>query len=1794
MITEGRSLIGRALGDFIVRDVIGEGGFGAVYRAEQPMLGREAVIKVSSSAGTPEFVQRFLREARLASKLDHPYAAHIYAFGSETDGVLWTAMELVRGTPLDQLIKQNGPLRLERFLPLFDKLCEVVHTAHEQGIIHRDLKPANVMVLSRAGRLLPKLLDLGIAKGGDAPVTDESEKQVGSPAYMAPEQWVDARKTDARTDVYALGVLAYEVLTGRLPFAGGSVMQIARAHAKQLVPALGGELPVALDAVIAKAMAKKAADRFVTALELATAMREAAAVEPELKLPELDPFLREEMLASSPQPLAEAVAALDGVRNVHQAQGAIFGIVRVVARTLGNLALATWRDSGEGDIGPAVRELRRQGMSDAAWLELARTIATQLASKRDTLAVPELVDALAPPVVDDLGALVASKVWFDSHLAATESAMLAQLAEEMPRLDRLLRALSWTSAYAMVVPRGAFAERWMGVRRPHRAVTPLRGAEGNEGELVLLDADGTKALALSPFFHVGSPAPGHAHEVFVLDGVNRDGARMVSLPTGFERTDEPLWTWLVEKAGIDLDEREQQADQKPPYRGLATFTREDADQFVGREQETEAFANRLRITPLLVVVGASGAGKSSFVQAGVVPALGAGWTTLIARPGASPVGTLVATVKQSELARSGIGSTPVRDEELAGEGLGKVLRAWTEREKRSVLVYIDQFEELFTLCHDAAERERYVQMLVRAARSADDAIRVVLTVRDDFLLRCQQVEALRERLVHGLQLLATPTQADLERILVEPARRTGYQFEDPELPQEMVGAVAEMAAALPLLSFTAAQMWDLRDRHHHRLTRKAYETLGGVGGALAQHAERIYGQMTHDEQRLVRVAFRNLVTADGTRAVLTRAELFEVLGEPRTAEAVIEKLITARLLSASEGVGGVDRVEVVHEALLSAWPRLIEWRREDAEGARLRDQLRAAARQWEERGRPRGLLWRDEALTEYQLWRVRHGGQLMAVELEFGDASAREALRGRRLRNIAVGTILGILVVGMVVALVLYRDAESQRSRAASNEKRAVTNETRANELVISGYLNQGQRAAVAGDANQALVYLEAAKRGGANGPVLELPLAQVRRSMNAERAAYRGHEGRVLAIATLPDGKLFATGGADRTLVLWSIDSPTPIARFTEATQSVHAVAASPDGTWIATASGDGHVRVYDVARRALANDWTLSETATYFVQFTPQGKVVSFADDQQVGVWDPATGALVRQFKAEGDTAGLGAVSPDGTRIAIPSYDRFTRVWDLRTGALVHRLGPHDDTAWVASFSPDGAIVATASWDKSVKLWDLRTGTLRGTLVGHSGSLEVLAWRPDGALIASGGRDGAARVWDRAGHLKATLACGRGAVRDIRWTADPDRALVLCGDTSILFDIRVGLPLFRKQATGADVLAARVLMTGDVLTAEADGTARRWTPILATRIAIDAHIKDILRFDPCDGGKTMLSVGIDHAAKLWSRDGRTIWRSDPKVELADATCARDGDALFTARTDGTLWRVTGDAATQLPAGPALAADVVIKLSPDGTKIAIVDADHRARLLVIADGTLREATPASFKRSWEPKVHWADDSSAFAVASDAGAVVWDGTTGALRFEIAAPGGLLRRLTIDVPSESIFVTGFAPGVWRYALRDGRQLAHYASDGFAWNTIVIGGMLYAGFDDASVVEYDIAGGKMIRSLGSFGGDIHSLADGGGTLLWVGAGNRTLSLVDRQTRAVLFRTDIPTEAVFLVPHGSNGAAVAGLSSSLAFTEVANDPVELARLELEVRCRTAFALENGGLVPRKPDVDACEGLR
>jgi serine/threonine protein kinase len=296
-----------------------------VYRSDQPLLKRMVVVKVLNERRRHdrESTERFLREAQLASQLDHPYAAHIYSFGvSDEDGLFWIAMEFVAGITVHDWLTKHGPMPLETFVPFFEHLAEVVQAAHKRGIVHRDLKPSNVMMIESDGRLLPKLLDFGIAKGDiaavaedDVPIdinvnevvtslirpnprrrastnTDPNAPEfkrpgltgagagMGSLAYMSPEQWDNARAVGPAADVYSLGIVAYEALTGRVPFTGANVNEYRQLHRSAAVPRLGDRFSPDVDRVIRRALAKRPDDRHGNALELATELWVALKADP--------------------------------------------------------------------------------------------------------------------------------------------------------------------------------------------------------------------------------------------------------------------------------------------------------------------------------------------------------------------------------------------------------------------------------------------------------------------------------------------------------------------------------------------------------------------------------------------------------------------------------------------------------------------------------------------------------------------------------------------------------------------------------------------------------------------------------------------------------------------------------------------------------------------------------------------------------------------------------------------------------------------------------------------------------------------------------------------------------------------------------------------------------------------------------------------------------------------------------------------------------------------------------------------------------------------------------------------------------------------------------------------------------------------------------------------------------------------------------------------------------------------------------------------------------------------------
>jgi WD40 repeat protein len=1557
-------IIGRTLGDFLVKEKLGEGGFGAVYKANQVTLAREAVIKIlhTRHRTNPQIIERFKREALLASRLEHPYCAHIYSFGAESDGLLWIAMEYVAGTPLNQVLKTQGAIPLERAVSLLDKICEVIHTAHEAGIIHRDIKPANVMVISRAGRLLPKLLDFGIAKGltpnsvspsdnennghsgnngnngnngnkngfnplklmsgvfsnnasndGQITIIDENKGQptiiahqnneedvivtntninqktvvdnfsyvvkaretvshlivdtnndgtvseedskiqnrtsdttekincfsydifeeskaytiktlgiIGSPAYMSPEQWDNGANVDARSDIYSLGILTYQVITGEHPFKESSY-DLQNAHATKQVPPLKAGFPPLLDSVMQKVLAKRPQDRYQTALEFAKDFREAAGFsEHQINLPQLDEILKEDILTNAPKPLADTVASLVASRNTYQFRDRVLLVFHVLVHYVGILSLVSYASVSAKQqenelINKALQGLKQKGLNDTEWIDLSRKLCRPFAKKRDAFPIPELVNLFfeynsefLSPANETFARLLQLQEKIRSTISLKEKDLVDLLTEFLSKLTVLLRITTWLNDYFLVSPRGQFASEWMGAIKDFNVIQ-LRSNNLANGKATIVDANGYFVLSLWPLVEIVEPTDGEEKEVFLLECRGRSGAKLVSFPYGFEIESDAPWEWLREH--FFTNEEKVKTDpliEKSPYLGLATFSVKDANLFFGREKETENFLNRLRIQSLLAVVGPSGAGKSSFIQAGVIAGLSENWQVVTVRPGITPLSTL-----STKLSKIVVLDNLKESLEKDIDALGKALREFATSQNKPVLIVVDQFEEIFTLCLNKEEQRLYVEALVSATRSEEDPVRVVLTMRDDFLVRAKELSGLKHRLTQGLEILTTPASEELLKILILPARRAGYEFEDKELPQEIVESLSGQTSALPLLAFTAAKLWEQRDKQFKQLRRRSYEAMGGVAGALAKHAEEMLEKMTIGEQTLVREAFRHLVTSEGMRAFLTRQELLQLLGKSDEAETVVEKLISTRLLVTAEGEKGVDRIEIIHETLLTAWPRLVKWRQEDQESSRLRDQLRSAARQWQERGKPRGLLWRDEALAEYQIWRAHHKSRLTELEEEFATASIAEANRSQRIKQMVVAAIVIILIISSAVMFYQRQQTKEQLMQT------------------LKLYEEQGRQEMLKGNLDGAAIYLSEAYNKGANSQTLRYMLrVALAKAENRPPLTLASHKEAVTMAIFSPDDALVATVSKDKTAKIWQATDGKELFTLKGHEDTIVSCDFSRDGSLLVTASLDKTAKIWKVSDASLVATLSGHTDGIEKAIFSPDGKqVVTISYDKTAKLWESNTGKLISTL--EGHSGAITAVgySKDGKRVATASSDRTAKIWDSATGKLESTLTGHQTVVLCLDFSPNGTMLATGSIDKTAKVWQVASGNPLYTLSGHQTSITDVKFSADGQELLTTSSDTTARLWDaKTGSLLHVLDGHKGDITKGGFSPDGKLIITSSFDKSLrIWDRETGKFLFaltdHENALNSGIFSSK----GDrILTASEDKKARIW-PLVA-----------------------------------------------------------------------------------------------------------------------------------------------------------------------------------------------------------------------------------------------------------------------------------------------------------------------------------------------------------------------------
>jgi hypothetical protein len=498
-----------------------------------------------------------------------------------------------------------------------------------------------------------------------------------------------------------------------------------------------------------------------------------------------------------------------------------------------------------------------------------------------------------------------------------------------------------------------------------------------------------------------------------------------------------------------------------PYAGLQSFQESDAGRFFGRGREIAAFMMRIADRPLMAVVGPSGSGKSSFVRAGVVPALkdsGEKWECQVVRPGRTPVsslaGLLTPIMPTSTSVKDVLADLQKNIERLHAEPgyLGSALRAHARRTGQNVLVFVDQFEELYTLVEDPAERRAFTSCLAGLADDPTSPARVVISLRSDFLDRVPEDSHFMNELSKGLFFMAEPSRDGLRDALVEPAEMAGYRFEKEATIDEMLGYLASTSGALPLLQFTASKLWESRDRGKKMLTEQAYVAMGGIAGALASHADRVITKLSTRAQELARALLLRLVTPERTRALVSVEEVFELGRDREELQHLLDHLVQARLLMVQTiGPTTAASVELVHESLIHTWPTLKRWLEESQEDVAFLEQLRTAARQWAAKKNDPGLLWRGEMADEAKRFLRRYTGVLPDVQKNFLVSVISEGERSQKVRRKVVAGVvvfLMMLLAAAAVALVVIfgeqRKAVANADAAKKAEKAAKDSESTA------------------------------------------------------------------------------------------------------------------------------------------------------------------------------------------------------------------------------------------------------------------------------------------------------------------------------------------------------------------------------------------------------------------------------------------------------------------------------------------------------------------------------------------------------------------------------------------------------------------------------------------------------------------------------------------------------------------------------------------------------------------------------
>ncbi|MBD2342087.1 caspase family protein [Calothrix sp. FACHB-156] len=1135
-----------------------------------------------------------------------------------------------------------------------------------------------------------------------------------------------------------------------------------------------------------------------------------------------------------------------------------------------------------------------------------------------------------------------------------------------------------------------------------------RGQVGNHSPFAaaLIEALAGKADAYPPSTNGKPPGDGviTATELYLYlrDAVEpaTEGNRQRQTPGiwPLKKHDKGEYIFLTPGHELNLPPAPPLDATKNPYRGLESYEEEHRELFFGRSKLVKKLHEFVKSHPLTVVLGASGSGKSSLVKAGLIPQLRQDhtekWEILEPiRPGETPLQALNNALKNAQLPE-----IPAQNPE---QNLAMSIDVWAKNHPKSkLLLFIDQSEEIITLCQNEDERKQFFQEILTAINAHRDKLRVVLSLRSDFEPQIRDAglkfvptnynagnTELKSRWYSGRFIVPAMTRGELREAIEKPAEARVMYFQPHELVEQLIDEVADMPGALPLLSFALSELYlrylkrqrDAENRGitiDRALTQVDYQDLGGVIQSLTQKADAEYEALVQENPayaQIIRQVMLRMLALGGGELARRRVSLSELEYPPPKhdlVKEVIERFTKARLLVTGEDAEGNYYVEPAHDALVRGWQKLLGWKQEDEQILLLQRELTPDAQRWanfknQDKEQQPGIL--DKAVPilvslDRILWPIENFANQIPANLARRLRRAENQQGQRRNKSTEflwdTNPYLDLLDEKLNSDENWLNQLETEFVQKSLLQKRQ--NHSWRWRIAQGVILTISAAAVIAFiqwiNAQKQLVSTIGALTNGSqelfdSNKEFDALLTSINAAKQVKQAAFG-----------VNSDMQFQVKVALQNAVLWVKERN----RLEGHKAEVHSVSFSPDGRLLASASADKNIKLWDATTGKQIKTLDRHGDVVNFVTFSPSGRLLVSASlpEKSVKLWDVATGkeiVTLPGYDADGNGCNGVTFDPSEQVLAIASEGNIIKLWDINTGKEIATFIGHRSKVNGVSFSPDGRLLASGSFDSTVKLWDVATRKEIDTLKGPSNWVFSVRFSPDGRLLAASGGNGdnTVRLWDVGTRKEiATLRGHTDRVTTLSFSPD-GRLLASSGwnSTVKLWDVTTYKEIATLTGHGAYVTGINFSPSGKVLaSASHDNTIKLWNVAAPEDIApLTGHSNPVVNvsFSP-DGQLLASSGGWDKNIKLW--DVATRKEIAPLTghtsQVTSASFSPDGRLLASASFDHTikLWDVDKrqELATLLKTDNSFGV-ISINFSPDGRLLASGGWDRTIKLWDVA-----------------------------------------------------------------------------------------------------------------------------------------------------------------------------------------------------------------------------------------------------